>query len=345
MVTPPGQTEPHRAPPLFSALFAQARRQVIEGPSGLRELRLALDGPPLRARSRLVTSGALVFIRGENLAAEDLVLRHEGKEPMLALHTLLRGSVSSVYDDLDASISDGIGNVQLFFSPTSRASVSLRAHVRNEAFRITIAPSMIKALAERYSQLEPLAARVGSGALFCLPPIVSAPLHRVIDDVTEIMDSDHYGSVRPLFLESRALGWLAMAMAMAMATPAESSSDRPPRREVDRMHEARDLLLSRLASPPTLAEVATAIGTNDFALKRNFKAVFGQPVYSYLLGLRLAHASQLLRETTDSIKEIAAAVGYVHPNHFSTAFRRAYGASPGRYRDTARGLRRISGRT
>jgi two-component system response regulator YesN len=53
--------------------------------------------------------------------------------------------------------------------------------------------------------------------------------------------------------------------------------------------------------------------------------------------VRLAHAAQLLRDTGDSIKAIAAAVGYAHPNHFSSAFRRAYGVSPGRYREAARG--------
>jgi AraC-like DNA-binding protein len=331
MTTLSEQTEPDRDRH-FSTLFARARQQVIEGPSGLREVRLAIDGPPLQARTHMLTTGPFAFIRGENVAVEDLVLRHEGNEPILALHTTLRGSAIAVYDDLEGSISHDIGNVQLFSSPTSRASVRLRAHVKNEAFRITIAASMIVALAERYSHVEPLAARVASGAAFCLPPVIVAPVHRVIDEVNEIMDSDHYGGVRPLLLESRALGWLAMAM----ATPAEPSPARLAPREVDRMHEARVLLLSRLASPPTLAEVASAIGTNEFALKRNFKMIFGQPVYAHLLAVRLAHASQLLRETTDSIKEIAGAVGYAHASHFSTAFRRAYGISPGRYRERNR---------
>ena len=146
------------------------------------------------------------------------------------------------------------------------------------------------------------------------------------------MASEHYGSVRPLFLESRALSWLAMAW----AAPEASAAKRPAAREVERMHDARDLLLSRLKSPPTLAEVAVAVGTNDFALKRNFKAVFGQPVYSYLLGVRLAEARRLLEETNDTIKEIAAAVGYAHAHHFSTAFRRAYGSRPAQYRASAR---------
>ena len=50
------------------------------------------------------------------------------------------------------------------------------------------------------------------------------------------------------------------------------------------------------------------------------------------LAVRLAQARRMLRDTERSVKEIAAAVGYTHPNHFSTAFHRAYGVSPARYR-------------
>jgi AraC family transcriptional regulator len=55
-------------------------------------------------------------------------------------------------------------------------------------------------------------------------------------------------------------------------------------------------------------------------------------VHAYLLRIRLAHAAKLLRETSQPIKQIATSVGYAHTNHFSTAFQRAYGISPARFR-------------
>ena len=74
------------------------------------------------------------------------------------------------------------------------------------------------------------------------------------------------------------------------------------------------------------------MGTNEFALKRHFKMIFGRPVHAYLLGLRLARSSELLRETTQPIKQIASAVGYAHSNHFITAFQRFYGITPASFR-------------
>jgi AraC-like DNA-binding protein len=314
------------APHDVESLFTGARRRVIVGAGGVRELQLSLDGPPLRARSRLVSSGGVMFVRGENLASQDLVLRHEGQVPLVTMHAPLGGSATSLVDGLGVPIVGEPGHVQLFATPSSRTTVHLRAGVRNEAFRINLGAAVVAALAARHPLLEPLAGRLASAQAFCLPPVAPP---RLTDEIAEIMDSSHYGPVRPLFLEARALGWLAMTMSNAAPkAPPESLSGR----ERERMHEARHLLLSRLADPPTLAEVASAVGTNDFALKRNFKAVFGQPVYAYLLRVRLAHARRLLRDSSFSIKEIASAVGYAHAGHFSTAFRRSYGVTPGRYR-------------
>jgi AraC-like DNA-binding protein len=326
MATSAGQTD-------FQSLFSHARRQVIAGPAGVREVRLALDGPPLRARSKLVTSGPLLFVHGENLAGCDLTLRYDGRDPQVVVHTSLAGSATAVLDDLGTAITRCPGEIQLFGAPTSRATVRLQAHVRNEAFRIRMEPLMLAGLAARYPQLETVAGRLDGPRPFCLPPAAPTPLPRLVDQVAEIMDSDHYGEVRPLFLESRALGWLAMALTVTMASPSVPGNPGGlPRREVERMHQARDLLQARLATPPSLGEVAAAVGTNDFALKRNFKAVFGQPVHGYLLDRRLAHACALLRETDQAIKAIATAVGYMHPNHFSTAFHRRYGLTPAQYR-------------
>jgi len=310
------------------ALFAHARRRTASGPGNVREVELDLAGPPLRARSRLLTSRALLFVQGENQAGEDLRLRHEAAAPLVAVHATLRGTATSAMDGLGTVLANRAGEVQLFASPSSHTTVRLQAHVQNEAFRVAIAPPLITALAARHPELETLAAHVDARKPFCAPATTAVPLARLIEEASGIMNSEHYGSLRPLFLESRALGWLTLAMAV----PAEPSHGCLSPREINRMHDARELLLSRLADPPTLGELALAVGTNDFALKRQFKIVFGQPVYAYLLAIRLAHACRLLKDTGRSVKEIAAAVGYAHANHFGTAFRKAYGVSPARYR-------------
>jgi AraC-like DNA-binding protein len=312
----------------FAAHAARGKQLVENGPGNVRDVQLVVDGAPLAARSRMITSEGLSFMLGENLASEDLVMHGDHEAPMIAIQTLLRGSSTLSIDGLDARIG-AVGQLALYAAPTGRSRVSLRAGITNEGFRIRFSSAKIDELAARYAPIEVLATRAGARDSFLRWRLSSPEALRA--SIVEVMNSAHLGPLRAMFLEARALGWLATML----ATPPPRPSDRLPRREVDRMHAARDVLLAHVSSPPTLSGLAAAVGTNEFALKRNFKLVFGQPPYAFLLAHRLEIARQLLADTDQSIKQIAESIGYLHASHFTTAFRGHFGVTPRRYRAAA----------
>lgn len=105
-------------------------------------------------------------------------------------------------------------------------------------------------------------------------------------------------------------------------------------REQSQLNDAREMLRSRLNEPPTLPEIASAIGLNEYKLKRGFKARFGTTIFRYLTQMRLEKARQLLLDSNISSKAIADELGYSSPQHLSTAFRRQFGKSPRDYRNS-----------
>jgi len=82
-----------------------------------------------------------------------------------------------------------------------------------------------------------------------------------------------------------------------------------------------------------LAEIAT-LSTSRFA--HLFREKLGLSPLRYVEQLRLEKAKALLLGTADSVKEIAAGVGYPDALHFSTRFRRKFGRSPRAYRQNPR---------
>jgi AraC-like DNA-binding protein len=157
-----------------------------------------------------------------------------------------------------------------------------------------------------------------------------------------MMQSETYGPLRRIFLEAKIIELLVRCLQGPVPLRRRPQSLAP--RDVDRMVEARERLLGSMAAPPTLAELARAVGTNEFKLKHDFKAVFKQPVYAFLLRHRLAHARRLILETDRAMKDIATQVGYVHVAHFSAAFRKIYGLPPGKLRKEAAGAAPFSPR-
>lgn len=92
-------------------------------------------------------------------------------------------------------------------------------------------------------------------------------------------------------------------------------------------HPQRPWTLERLAAE-------TAMSRSAFAAR--FKVLVGRTMFEYLTAVRMQRAQTLLRETSASLGEIAARVGYTSRLAFGKAFKRLIGTTPSRYRKAAR---------
>lgn len=108
----------------------------------------------------------------------------------------------------------------------------------------------------------------------------------------------------------------------------------PTRGMLSARHEriAKEYLSANVQGNVSLFEVATACGLSPTYFARSFKRTTGTPPYRWLLLQRLEKARSLLRSTDDSLADIAAACGFVDQSHFTRAFSRAIGISPGAWR-------------
>jgi AraC-like DNA-binding protein len=83
-----------------------------------------------------------------------------------------------------------------------------------------------------------------------------------------------------------------------------------------------------------LEELARVVHCSPFHLARQFRAVTGTSIASYLLRLRLAIALQRLAEGQADLAGLAADLGFASHSHFGARFRAVFGASPGSVRDS-----------
>jgi AraC-like DNA-binding protein len=95
---------------------------------------------------------------------------------------------------------------------------------------------------------------------------------------------------------------------------------------------AEAYIINHLAERLSTARIARALRINPDYLNRVFRDVHGMTVTKYLHRRRLSDAAKLLRESTDSVAEIASACGYSTAAHFRRMFERLNGLSPREYR-------------
>ncbi|MBQ6876616.1 MAG: helix-turn-helix transcriptional regulator, partial [Lachnospiraceae bacterium] len=68
-------------------------------------------------------------------------------------------------------------------------------------------------------------------------------------------------------------------------------------------------------------------------LQKRMNSACGKTFSAYVESLRMQRAQQLLRETSDTVQEIAEAVGYINANSFYKAYKRCFGEPPLSYRN------------
>jgi AraC-like DNA-binding protein len=101
------------------------------------------------------------------------------------------------------------------------------------------------------------------------------------------------------------------------------------------IRRAKAFVESELTKGIRLADIARAVGSSPAYLTHAFRRAEGAPLYQYVTQLRLARALAELPHA-DDLTTLALDVGFSSHSHFSAAFRRAFGITPSRFRETCR---------
>lgn len=83
-------------------------------------------------------------------------------------------------------------------------------------------------------------------------------------------------------------------------------------------------------------EIAADLGLSTSHFRYLFRRATQQPFHKYLLALRLERAREMLLRDEMPVSEVAEAVGFQSPAHFSRAFAKRFDVSPSAYRQTRR---------
>ncbi len=101
-----------------------------------------------------------------------------------------------------------------------------------------------------------------------------------------------------------------------------------PNRYVERVNRAIDYVISRLASPLRLAQVARAAQLSPFHFHRVFQALVGETLASFVKRLRLERALVRMAHRPASLTAIALECGFSSSSDFSRCFKKRFGVPP-----------------
>ncbi len=99
--------------------------------------------------------------------------------------------------------------------------------------------------------------------------------------------------------------------------------------DIDRVMQVEAVLTRDILEPaPTINQLARMVSISESKLKKDFKLIYGVPVYEYFQKVRMQAAKDKLLSGDHSVKEVAMELGYSNLSNFTIAFKKEFGLLP-----------------
>ncbi|ODS86434.1 MAG: AraC family transcriptional regulator [Cytophagaceae bacterium SCN 52-12] len=297
---------------------------------GIRESEVQLDLPAGRGYYKEIYFEHVHIGYGSAALAREVRLDFESDFETVEMHFSLKGGSSARTGHFSGEV-DFSGN-QHNIIYANRLKGEMRWHPTDfQLLEINLSPRFFTRFLPEGSHLSDrfreTIEKGRSGLLSATHRLISLRMYELI---REIMHCNRKGIFKRMFLEARVIELLLLQLEQMDEAPHPAVSLRKP--DIDKLYAVRDYLLAHLDTTCSLTDLAHRVGTNEFALKKGFRELFGTTVFGFWHDAKMEQARKLLAEEDRSVSEVSDLVGYQNPRHFSSAFRKKFGVLPSRMR-------------
>jgi AraC-like DNA-binding protein len=175
---------------------------------------------------------------------------------------------------------------------------------------------------------EQLVSKLG---LLPMPRVVVKPIPNYVNQsLQDCLKSAYTPQLKKVWAQAKSLEYISeLATHVCQSKHKAGTNEKQTRKLIKTLHQHLINLDGKL---PTIDSLAHLFGRSARALNEDFQAEYGESIFSFVLNHRLNTAHEAIKNTSVPLKQISTRLGYAHVNHFSAAFKRKFGYSPGKLR-------------
>jgi len=274
-----------------------------------------------------IEKGFCVFIF-ENTEETPLIIDRGVDSSFVQFHFCLKGSVTFNFNDGTYQLPLREDGSLLLYNPQRDLPLHLELPGASWVVSVLISITKFHRLFSREANYISFLSDENKDRKYYKDGIITPTMAVVL---SQLMNYNLHPSLKELYFK----GKIYELLSLYFNRPAEADIAQCPfladEDNVMKLKNAKEIIIKRMAEPPTLQELADEIGLSLNKLKEGFKQIYGDSVYSFLFDYKMEVARQLLDSGSYNVNEVGLKVGYSTASHFITSFKKKYGTTPKKY--------------
>jgi AraC family transcriptional activator of pyochelin receptor len=246
----------------------------------------------------------------------------------IQIHFCLRGNSKFLFNNGSYSFDVLDNRSILLYNPQRVLPINLEIQPKTTLISLLISIEKFHSLFSKESGYIPFLSNENSNKKYYddkeIKPTVSIVLQQIIN-------SNINSSIRELYVKGKVYELLSLHFQKDETAEGEYCPFLVDEQNVLKIRKAKEIIILRMAEPPSLQELANEIGLNIKKLKEGFKQIYGDSVFSFLFDYKMEHARRLLETNQYNVNEVGTQVGYSTASHFIAAFKKKFGTTPKKY--------------
>lgn len=264
----------------------------------------------------------------QNESKDAVNFEREIDQSFIQMHFCLRGKSKFLFNNGSYSFDVLDNRSILLYNPQRTLPIHLEIQPKTTLLSLLISIEKFHSLFSKESNYIPFLSDENSNKKYYDDTEIKPTVLIVLQ---QIINSNINSSIRELYVKGKVYELLSLHFQQEENIAGEYCPFLVDEQNVLKIRKAKEIIISRMAEPPSLQELANEIGLNLKKLKEGFKQIYGDTVFSFLLDYKMEHARKLLESNQYNVNEVGLQVGYSTASHFIAAFKKKFGTTPKKY--------------
>ncbi|NNF86565.1 MAG: AraC family transcriptional regulator [Winogradskyella sp.] len=256
------------------------------------------------------------------------ILEREIDSSYIQFHFCVKGALNFIFNQGNYSLTINEFSSLLLYNPQRDLPIHVELQPESSLVSLVISIKKFHGLFSKDANYITFLTEDNRDKKYYKDGVISPSMTVVLN---QMMNFNLNASIKTLYYKGKAYELLSLFFNKNEDANIEQCPFLVDEENVAKLKMAKDIIVTNMAEPPTLQELADTIGLSLKRLKEGFKQIYGDTVYSFLFDYKMEVARKLLESGDHNVNEVGLKVGYSTASHFIAAFKKKYGTTPKKY--------------